>query len=53
MKRLDQKIYALRLSDQEAKDLVSLLNGGDTFTSALARVRRRLERIMDQIGDDE
>ena len=52
MRKIDQKIYALRLTDEEARALLGLL--GDQCTSrALARVFRRLERIVHLIGDEQ
>lgn len=51
MKRLDQKVYALRLTDEEANALLVLLS--DQCTSrALVRVYRRLEKITQLIGEE-
>jgi len=52
MKRLDQKIYVLRLTDEEARALLALFFE-QCPSRALGRVCRRLEKIMQQIGDEK
>jgi hypothetical protein len=47
-----QQIYALRLTNDEAVALLTLLNQPERTSRALARIRRRLEKAMDLIGED-
>lgn len=52
MQKIDQKIYALQLTDREAKALVALLRTCSVHRG-LRPVCKRLEKIMDQIGDEQ
>lgn len=48
---MKQQIYSLRLTDEEAKSLLALLS--DQCTSrALARIYRRLEKVVQLIGEE-
>jgi len=56
MKRLNQKIYALQLTHEEANALLVLLDEHARFqltSRALARVYRRLIKAVELIGDEQ